>query len=60
MKFMKGVFGEFYKFIRNEHECKILLIIWPFKMDFITLKMRIISVRKSIVDTVIVIVTCMR
>ena len=34
MKFMKLTYGEFHKFHMNDHKCKILFIVWPFKMGF--------------------------
>ena len=38
MKFMKRAFGEFHKIIWNDHECKILFIVWPFLMGFYRLQ----------------------
>ena len=28
------------KLVWNDHKCKIMFIIWPFKCDFITLKVK--------------------
>ena len=59
MKFMKLTFGEFHKFHMNDHKCKILFIVWPFKMGFYCLQIDVITIGKRIVDTVIVSgVTC--
>ena len=46
--------ASFINFIWNDHECKILFIIWPFKMTFIAFKVNIISIGKRIVDTDVV------
>ena len=36
--------ASFINFVWNDHECKILFIIWLFKWDFIALKVEIISI----------------
>ena len=49
---MKRAFGGFYKFDLHDHECKILLNLWP--LNFITFIIDNISSSKRIVDTDIV------
>ena len=39
--------ASFINFILNDHECKILFIIWLFKLDFIILKVAIISTENA-------------
>ena len=51
MKFKKRGFGEFQNFIRNYHECKILLSYDTLERNFIAFKMNTMSIRKRIVDT---------
>ena len=52
---MEQAFGKFHKLHSwNDHECKILFIIWLLKIDFIAFKLDNISGKKHIVDTDIV------
>ena len=46
--------ANFINFIWNDHKCKILFIVWPFKWDLIAYKINIIWARKPIVDTDVV------
>ena len=39
--------ASFINFIWNDHSCKILFIIWPFKLDFIVFKVDIISIENA-------------
>ena len=46
--------ASFINFIWNDHECKILFIIWPFEMRFYRLQIEHYLNKKRIVDTDVV------